>query len=67
METFLNKKDRRKNYFQIFINQISPKIEKQKDRYMNNNNILLSVKGRCQKHPYVRYIVFNKKRPLIIF
>lgn len=43
MEYFLNKRIRRKDYFQIFENQKSNKIQKPKDKDVSNSNILLRV------------------------
>ena len=52
MESFLNKKNRKKNYFQIFTSQISPQIQKPKDKYMNNNNILLAIKDEEKSNEF---------------
>ena len=43
MEHFLNKKTRKKNYFQIFYNQTTNKIQKPNDKDVSNSNILLRV------------------------
>ena len=43
MEHFLNKRMRKKNYFQIFYNQTTNKIQKPNHKDVSNSNILLRV------------------------